>query len=372
MRIINVNLPQTEYSYPVLIGSGIVRESLGEVLADYSEPVVFVVTNATVNALLTRTLSEISSGKPIVKTLVLPDGETHKHLGTIATILDFLAENHANRKSLLIALGGGVIGDMTGFAAAIYMRGMRYIQIPTTLLSQVDSSIGGKTGVNHKLGKNLIGAFKQPLRTIIDTDLLKTLPRREFVAGYAELIKHGFIRDKDLFQTLQGYSLDQLQANTTLLIEAIYLSCLVKAAVVEEDEKENGLRAVLNFGHTLGHFLETITGYGTMLHGEAVIIGMDFAIWWSYQQGNLSAADFQTLHHHLKLLGISQHIKAVTKTEFIEIIEHDKKAAAQGIRFIGLSGIGQAVIYDMITADSLWEHYQQFLQSDTFLKTSAS
>jgi 3-dehydroquinate synthase len=372
MRIIHVNLPQAEYSYPVIIGSGIIKNNLAEVLAEYSEPVIFVVTNETVNKLHSMVLSDLFSGKVEIKTLVLPDGESHKHLGTIASILDFLAENRANRKSLLIAFGGGVIGDMTGFAAAIFMRGMRYIQIPTTLLSQVDSSIGGKTGVNHRLGKNLIGAFKQPLQTIIDTDLLKTLPSREFVAGYAELIKHGFIRDEKLFQTLRGYSLDQLQSNTTLLNEAIYLSCRVKAAVVEEDEKENGLRAVLNFGHTIGHFLETITGYNSMLHGEAVIIGMDFATWWSYDNGLLGEPDFHTLHHHLKQLGITHRIKMASEEEFIEIIEHDKKSAAQGIRFIGLTGIGQAAIYDKISAASLWESYQRFLQTDTFLKTASS
>jgi 3-dehydroquinate synthase len=232
----------------------------------------------------------------------------------------------------------------------------------------VDSGIGGKTGVNHRIGKNMIGAFKQPLRTIIDIDILRTLPRREFVAGYAELVKHGFIRNRALLEHLSLKTIDELASDSSHLEEAIRLSCLVKAEVVQEDEKESGLRAILNFGHTLGHVLETITEYKTMLHGEAVIVGMDFSAWWSFKKGVLPKEDFQIIHTHLKNLAITPEMRSTDREEFIEIIAHDKKAATQGIKFIGLTEIGAAAIYENTPAESLWESFQEYLTTDTFLK----
>ncbi len=367
MKKIQITLPQADYSYSVHIGSQIIKESLDDIIKDYSESVLYVVTNTTIKELYPDVPDKMIPEDIEVKTLVLPDGESVKNLDTVSSILDFLAREHANRKSILIAFGGGVIGDMAGFAAAVFMRGIHYIQIPTTLLSQVDSGIGGKTGVNHKFGKNMIGAFKQPLRTVIDIDVLKTLPRREFIAGYAELVKHGFIRDRALLDHLMQKPIDDLVSDPAHLSEAIRMSCRVKATVVQEDEKEAGLRAILNFGHTLGHVLETITEYKTMLHGEAVIVGMDFASWWSVKKGILSEQDFETIHGHLKNLGIKPVIRSINQDEFIEIIAHDKKAVSKGIRFIGLTEIGSATICENTSAESLWQSYQEYLMTDTLL-----
>lgn len=367
MKKIQITLPQEDYSYSVHIGSQIIKESLEDIVETYSESTLYVVTNSTIKDLYPDFPEKMISGKIEVKTLVLPDGESFKNLENVSSILDFLAQGHANRKSILIAFGGGVIGDMAGFAAAVFMRGIRYIQIPTTLLSQVDSGIGGKTGVNHEIGKNMIGAFKQPLRTIIDIDVLKTLPRREFIAGYAELVKHGFIRNRALLEHLSQKSIDGLVSDSTHLIEAIRMSCQVKADVVQEDEKEAGLRAILNFGHTLGHVLETVTEYKTMLHGEAVIVGMDFASWWSVRRGILPEQDFETIHGHLKQLEIKPEIGSINKDEFIEIIAHDKKAVSKGIKFVGLTEIGSATICENITAESLWQSYLEYLTTDSLL-----
>lgn len=367
MRQIHISLPQSAIHYTVDIGAGILAESLQGCLSTYDQTIVFIVTSETVADLYLNRLLQALPGAIQAETIILPDGETHKHLQTVSRIIDFLAEKRANRRSILLAFGGGVVGDMAGFASAVYMRGIRCIQIPTTLLSQVDSGIGGKTGVNHSSGKNMIGAFKQPLKTIIDIDWLDTLPPREFVAGYAELIKHGLIKDAHLFDLLDAVSLKELQQDRERLSEAIHLSCQVKAGVVEEDEKESGWRAVLNFGHTLGHFLETITGYTTLLHGEAVVIGMDFAAWWSYhRQGDLEKTAFETIRGHLSTLGISLQWDGVQRNRFIDIISHDKKSAAEGIRFVGLSAIGEATLHEQISAESLWDAFQAYLAETPF------
>ncbi len=368
MKTIKITLPQDTYTYKVIIGDKIIRDGLAEVWMSYSEPKVFVVTSETVATLYKEELLKQFPSNLEVAALVLPDGEQHKHLGTIERIYDFLAENNANRDSLVIAFGGGVIGDMTGFAAATYMRGIPYVQIPTTLLSQVDSGIGGKTGVNHKIGKNYIGAFKQPRMTLIDVSFLKSLPHNELVAGYAELVKHGFIKDPELFQLLSEQTPSSLLEDTDKMIEAIHLSCTVKARVVEEDERESGIRAILNFGHTFGHFLETFTNYDQMLHGEAVIIGMDFAAWWSNHQGLLEDFEFIEIHKHLASLDVRYQIPSFDQSTFVEIIERDKKAASAGIKFIGLTSIGSATVFPGTTAESLWNALQEYLKTDQFLE----
>lgn len=370
MKTIHIDLPGSSYRYQVKIGSGMVEQTIQELLSGYTEKRVFLITNSTLRKLYPDLEKRAVPDGIEAACLVLPDGEQYKNLQAISDIFDFLVDQKANRRSIIIAFGGGVIGDIAGFAAASFMRGIAFIQVPTTLLSQVDSGIGGKTGINHKAGKNLIGAFKQPLQTIIDVGFLKTLPEREFVAGYAELIKHGFIRDAYLFQLLNQKQLADLKEDEELLIESIFRSCEVKARVVEEDERETSQRAILNFGHTLGHFLETFTHYEQFLHGEAVIIGMDFAAWWSRQQGYLDEADYQVIHNHLRSLNISRTIGLVSKDEFIRIIEHDKKFSDEGIRFVGLTGIGQARIFDRITSESLWDNLQSYIQTDALLKTS--
>ncbi len=367
MKTIQVTLPQSVYTYKVRIGMDILEEALSDALSLYSEPNLFIVINETIDKLYRTYLEERIPKHLELETLILPDGEQHKNLETMSQIYDFLATNKANRKSILIAFGGGVIGDMAGFAAATYMRGISCIQIPTTLLSQVDSGIGGKTGINHEAGKNFIGSFKQPLQTIIDVNFLDTLPEREFVAGYAELIKHGIIRDPYLFQILSKISLKKLKSDKASLIEAIFRSCEVKTRVVEQDERESNLRAILNFGHTLGHFLETLTAYKQMLHGEAVIIGMDFAVWWSHHHGHLDKDDYLIIHQHLVSLGIEQTVTGINKEKFIGIIYQDKKAVSTGIKFVGITAIGKVSVFDNTSAESLWNDFQSFIKTDTFL-----
>ncbi len=367
MKKIQIGLPQSTIHYSVLIGSGILKDSLRNVLAEYEEKKVYVITNDTLTDFYPDYPDCCLPSDINIEKLILPDGEEHKNLDTLSRIFDFLLNKKANRKSILIAFGGGVIGDMTGFAAATFMRGVRYIQVPTTLLSQVDSSVGGKTGVNHPAGKNMIGAFKQPFQAILDIDFLNTLPQKQFISGYAELVKHGFIKDRALFDLLESHSPIEIREDSNLMVEAVYRSCLVKAGVVEEDEKEAGVRAILNFGHTIGHFLETLTGYRQMLHGEAVIIGMDFAAWWSVQQGVLSQNEYELIHNHLAKLEICQYIPEVSESDFIKIVERDKKAASDGVRFIGLEALGKARIFEQIGADTLWERYREYLEKSPFL-----
>lgn len=367
MKTIQVDLRRNNYSYQVKIGNNNLAENLRELLIHHPKANLFVVTNETVDKLYPDFMECYIPSGIACKKLILPDGEQYKNLKSISKIYDFLAENSANRKSILIAFGGGVIGDMTGYAAATFMRGISFVQIPTTLLSQVDSSIGGKTGVNHQAGKNFIGSFKQPLQTVIDVNFLSTLPSREFTAGYGELVKHGFIHDAFLFQQLKKTDLKTLGEDKEMLSNVIFRSCEVKARVVERDEKESNQRAILNFGHTLGHCLETLTKYEKFLHGEALIPGMDFASWWSCKRGYLDRNDFQLIHDHLASLGVSLEIPKVEKEVFKRIIEHDKKSDVDGVRFIGLAGIGNARIFDQISSDSLWEDFQRYMNEETAL-----
>src|SRR4030066_1188220 len=272
MKTLNVELG--ERRYPIHIGSGLLRrpELLKPCVAGGR---VLVVPNETVGPLYLETLlKQLTPWSPVC--VVLPDGEAYKTLDVLNDIYTALLKNHCDRKTTLIALGGGVVGHMTGFAAATYQRGVPFIQVPTTLLAQVDSSVGGKTGVNHPLGKNMIGAFYQPSLVCIDVDTLKTLPKREFRAGIAEVIKYGVIADSRLFDYLTDHK-DEILSLGDRIINIIKRSCEIKADVVSKDERESGLRAILNFGHTIGHALETVTDYKKYLHGEAVAIGMCLA-----------------------------------------------------------------------------------------------
>jgi len=368
IKTIQIDLPRQNVRYSVKIGSGIIKTCLKELLAGYTENDIFIITNNRIVELYPDLVKHLLPDSVAVHCLALPDGEQHKNLERISEIYDFLSVKKANRRSLLIAFGGGVIGDMAGFAASTFMRGIAYVQIPTTLLSQVDSGIGGKTGINLGSGKNLIGTFKQPLQTIIDVDFLQTLPEREFTAGYAELVKHGFIRDAYLFQILRLKKTERLQDDPELLSEAIFRSCEVKARVVEADEKESSQRAILNFGHTIGHFLETFTQYRGLLHGEAVIIGMDFAAWWSFKTDRLEENDYRTIHEHLKSLGIRFRLPRGIREDFLQIVERDKKHDAKGLRFIGLTSIGQARIFEGISSQDLWEHLHSYLQEGLLLQ----
>lgn len=341
-------------SYPIYIGP----ELLGD--SQWLKPhiggsQVCIVTNDTVSRRYLAPLQESLSGYQ-VNTITLADGEKHKNLATLATIYDCLLANKHNRSTTLIALGGGVIGDMTGFAAATYQRGVKFIQIPTTLLSQVDSSVGGKTGVNHALGKNMIGAFHQPQCVIIDTQVLHTLPARELAAGLAEVIKYGLIADSDFFDWLERHHRRLLSDDPEIMAAAIERSCRNKASVVAQDEKETGIRAILNLGHTFGHAIETITGYGQWLHGEAVAAGMAIALELSQRLGWLVRADVDRLKRLLQQVDLPIAPPGdISADQLLDTMQLDKKVIDGNLRLILLKGIGNAVITEAVSRQQIRE-----------------
>jgi len=330
-------------SYPIHIGQGVLERS--ELLKPcISGSRVAVVTNETVGPLyLDRVLKRLAAWNPV--SVVLPDGERYKTLGTLDRIFTALLENHCDRKTTLVALGGGVVGDMTGFAAATYQRGVPFIQMPTTLLAQVDSSVGGKTGVNHPLGKNMIGAFHQPRCVLIDTDTLNTLPDRELSAGLAEVIKYGLIGDVEFFLWLEQ-NLDRLLArHPQALAFAIERSCADKAKVVAADEREAGQRALLNLGHTFGHAIETGAGYGNWLHGEAIAAGMCMAADLSRRLGWLKPEEVLRIENLMRRARLPTRApKSLSSTQLRELMSVDKKVEAGKLRLVLPKGLGQSVI----------------------------
>ncbi len=341
MRTITVNLG--ERSYPIHLGEDLLPYA-GEILKQVRcGQKVGIITNPTVAALYLKTVQEALTRSGFTVTpVIVPEGEEYKNLKSLSIIYDRLIEERFERNSALIALGGGVVGDLTGFAAATLLRGVAYIQIPTTLLAQVDSSVGGKTGINHREGKNLIGAFYQPRLVLIDVDALKTLPRRELVAGLAEVIKYGIIEDPALFALLEEKMERVLALDKDLLVQAIASSCAIKARVVEKDEREEDYRSVLNFGHTIGHALESLTGYEGFLHGEAVAIGMVQAASISAREGLCDEASFQRIRKIIRMAGLPAEIPStIEPTDLIRKMEIDKKAAEGKIKFVLCAGIGK-------------------------------
>ncbi len=350
MRSITVELG--ERSYPIVIGSGLLGGGF-DLSAQVSGPDCLVVTNETVEPLYLEALLADLAGKQ-VGAISLPDGEVYKTLETVEDILDTLVEGGANRDTTLVALGGGVVGDITGFAAACYMRGVNFIQVPTTLLAQVDSSVGGKTGVNHVSGKNLIGAFHQPRAVLIDTDTLKTLPDRELKAGLAEVIKYGAIVDADFFAWLEDNIEALVGRNAAALAVAIQRSCELKAAIVAEDERESGRRAILNFGHTFGHAIERCQGYGDWLHGEAVAAGMVMAARLSGGDG----ASAERLGKLLERAGLPVRPPAIAANDLLAAMGMDKKVQKKQLRFVLLRTLGDAIVtssYDAARLDDVLE-----------------
>jgi 3-dehydroquinate synthase len=341
MQILNVSLG--ERSYPIYVGAAILAR-VGEFLAQAGlRGKVAVVTNPTVAQLYLDPVHKAlaKSGFDVIP-ILLPDGEEHKNVASLQMIYDRLIAERFERKSCVLALGGGVIGDLAGFAAATYLRGVPYVQIPTTLLAQVDSSVGGKTGVNHADGKNLIGAFYQPKLVLIDVAALNTLPRREMVAGLAEVIKYGVIEDPALFALLEERIDKLIQLDGEQLIHTIATCCAIKARVVEADEREDDYRAVLNFGHTIGHALEAVTGYTQFLHGEAVGVGMVKAAALSAQQGFCDQGSFDRIADLIKQAGLPTEIPAnVSLPGLIQAMEVDKKAAGGKIKFVMCAGMGK-------------------------------
>jgi 3-dehydroquinate synthase len=342
-----------ERSYPVHIGSGLL-ERADLVVPFLTRKSVAVVTNTTVAPLfLEQFAGALSREKVEVVRIVLPDGEDHKDWQTLNQVFDALLKNRCGRDTTLVALGGGVIGDLAGFAAATYQRGVRYIQVPTTLLSQVDSSVGGKTAINHPLGKNMIGAFHQPVVVLADTDTLGTLPDRELRSGLAEVIKHGLIRDAGFFAWLEANLERLLSRDAEALVHAVRRSVEIKAEVVAEDERENGLRKVLNFGHTFGHAIETGLGYGAWLHGEAVAAGMAMAADLSRQIGYLSDADTDRIRSLLQRAGLPVASKGIAPERMQQLMSVDKKAKEGRIPFVLLQRLGAATLRDDVPAAAL-------------------
>jgi 3-dehydroquinate synthase len=341
-----VSIDLAERSYDIRIGSGLLSQAaLFTGLPRASS--VLIVSNETVAPLYAACLAE-ALGKQCGKvlTLALPDGEAYKNWQTLNLIFDALLQNGCDRKTLLVALGGGVVGDMTGYAAASFMRGVPFVQVPTTLLSQVDSSVGGKTGINHPLGKNMIGAFYQPLRVICDLDTLKTLPDRELSAGLAEVIKYGPIADLAFMEWLEHHMDALLARDVDALAHAVRRSCEIKAWVVAQDEREGGLRAILNFGHTFGHAIEAGMGYGVWLHGEAVGCGMVMAARLSQSLG-LVEADFvarlQALTVRAGLPVVGPVLDAADNAgRYLELMRLDKKSDAGEIKFVLIDGPSKA------------------------------
>jgi 3-dehydroquinate synthase len=317
-----------------------------------------VVTNETVAPLLRPTIGAMLLGLDY-SVLQLPDGETYKNMDILSQIYSFLLSHNYDRGCTLIACGGGVVGDITGFAAATYQRGVNYVQIPTTLLAQVDSSVGGKTAVNHALGKNMIGAFYQPLCVISDTAVLGSLPARELSAGLAEVIKYGLIRDADFLRWLEVNMAALLSRDDDALIHAVEHSCRAKAAIVASDEREQGVRALLNLGHTFGHAIETHTGYGSWLHGEAVAAGMAMAAEFSHRCGWLSAEDVMRIRSLIRAAGLPLAPPAnMTADIFLQHMQRDKKVQNGRIRLVLLKAIGDAVVTDDYSPELLRDFLQ--------------
>ena len=332
-----------ERTYPIYIGKDLIT-NYDLISQHILNKKVAVVTNDKVAAIYLKPFLDTLSPYKDVISIVLPDGESYKNKDSLDDIHTQLLENKADRSITLIALGGGVIGDITGFAAATYMRGVNFIQIPTTLLSQVDSSVGGKTGINHPLGKNMIGAFYQPKCVISDVDVLETLPSRELSAGLAEVIKYGLIRDSKFFEWLEDNINFLKEMKPESLIEAIQRSCENKAAVVEADEFESGIRAILNLGHTFGHAIEVAQGYGNWLHGEAVGAGMVMAAKLSKSMEWLSDKDLDRIISLIKKAGLPPNPPKITAEKYLELMMLDKKTKDGQINLVLQKSIGEAVL----------------------------
>ncbi len=329
-------------SYTIFIGKNLLSKS-EYLMPLFKHSQVVIVTNEIVAPLHLGKLSKVLENNNCEHfSIILPDGEKNKSLAVLKTIFDEMLKNKIGRDAVLVALGGGVIGDMAGFAAACYQRGINYLQIPTTLLSQVDSSVGGKTAVNHELGKNMIGAFYQPKSVIIDIETLRTLPKREFYSGIAEIIKYGCIADKDFFIWIEKNILELVQREPIILAEAIKRSCKIKAQIVAMDEKESGARALLNFGHTFGHAIENGLGYGQWLHGEAVGCGMVMASKLSVHLGLINKSDEKRIASLIKLAGLPLIWPDWTAKHYLRLMSNDKKIKGKIIYYVVLDSIGKA------------------------------
>ena len=341
MQTLHVELGDRRY--PIFIGSDLNPRNLLEPYIQGQQ--VMIVSNTTVAPLyLTTYVAALEALGKKVATCILPDGEKYKNIEYLNLIFDALLEAGFNRDATVLALGGGVIGDMAGFASACFQRGVYFIQVPTTLLSQVDSSVGGKTGINHPLGKNMIGAFQQPQVVLADMAQLVTLPTRELSAGLAEVIKYALLGDVDFLDWLEGHIDDLVGRDPERLAEAVYRSCAHKARIVASDEKEQGERALLNLGHTFGHAIESYMGYGVWLHGEAVAVGMVMAADLSQRLGWISTDDLERTKKIIQRAHLPVKCPAIPLDEFLGFMAHDKKVLNGQLRLVLMSTLGKAII----------------------------
>lgn len=364
MITLDLSLPSA--CYPIHIGRGLL-EQIGSLLPEYRGDKVAVVSNETIAPLyLTRLTTQLEARGLSVIPIILPDGEDSKDWQNLQAIFDVLLRHNCERHTLLIALGGGVIGDMTGFAAACYQRGAPFVQIPTSLLAQVDASVGGKTAINHPQGKNMIGAFYQPRAVIADMALLDTLPLRELRAGLAEVIKYGLLGDATFFSWLEDHMAALLARDHAALAHAVYRCCQMKADIVAQDEKEHGNRALLNLGHTFGHAIETGLGYGQWLHGEAVAAGMVLAAELSAMLGQLDPQGVTRLRQLNQSAGLPILAPDLGPAHWLSLMRHDKKVSQGRLRLILLRGIGQAYIEENVNESIL----NQLLSGNCILPSS--
>ncbi len=342
MQTINVALG--ERSYPIHIGAGVLQQAGALLREQHSASRLVIITNPMVEQLWgARATASLEQAGWAFEKILVPEGERHKTLATFNRIIAKMLHARCDRETLVIALGGGVIGDLAGYVAAAYMRGVRFIQMPTTLLAQVDASIGGKVGVNHRLGKNMIGAFHQPQMVLIDTETLTTLPQRELICGLAEIVKHALIADRAYFETLEATLTSILALDSHLLTTLIAQSCSIKAEIVARDEREeSGLRALLNFGHTVGHALEAAAQFETLRHGEAILLGMVAEAYLSKMAGMLAEEEFQRAVDFLRRIPLKIELAGIRMVEIERFMQRDKKAQQGAPRMVLLQAIGAA------------------------------
>lgn len=353
--------PEIEFSYKIVWEHGF--DQLAMCLAAAALPFqkVCIITDSNVEKLfLDAVKTALSPMNKKVVSYTLPAGEENKNLNEIQKIYGFLIQEHFERKDLLIALGGGVVGDMTGFTAATYLRGIDFVQIPTTLLSQVDSSVGGKTGVDYDSYKNMVGAFYQPRLVYMNTDVLKTLPDSQFSSGMGEVLKSGLLRNKDFYEWLDAYSDDILDKNSKALDQMVRECCKIKAKVVEEDPKENGVRAILNLGHTLGHAVEKLKNF-TMLHGHCVGFGTVAAAWLSYRRNMISKEELDMIIRLNETFGLPCKVEDLSVEEIIQATKSDKKMEGGNIKFVLLNGIGNAIVDRSISDEDMKDALNMFM-----------
>ena len=361
-----------ENSYDIIIEHGLLSKLGALISKKCVKPQTFIVTDNNISVhWLKQTVESLSEQGISPKVLEVPVGESTKSFINLEKIIDELLESKVDRDSLLVALGGGVIGDLAGFAGAVTLRGIKVIQVPTTLLSQVDSSVGGKTGINVRQGKNLVGSFYQPSLVAIDTQVLQTLPPRQLFAGYAEVVKYGLIRDRSFFDWLELNGKKVLEGDKVAQQFAIFTSCRIKAEIVEADEKEKDLRAILNFGHTFGHALEAEAGYnGNLLHGEAVSIGMVMAIELSRNLGHLSGQDAGRAVEYIRNIGLPTNISSIKGSTswhpdgLIQHMQHDKKVSNGQLRFVLIRSIGEAYLTADVEKNEVYSVIEKSLSGD--------